>query len=118
MPVEDDYSAEIDWMYQCLGLGDERDIVGSLIFREILIANREERGISSRELMFKCNVTQAAVVYHLNLFMRTGLLVKEGRIYYLRAKNLERTLEEIENDLARRFDILKRIGRKIDEGFQ
>jgi len=117
MPSEDDYSVEIDWIYRCLGLGDERDEVGKLIFAEIIKANKQGSGVTSRDLMEKCQVTQPAVVYHLNLVMRSGLILKEGRVYYLRGRTLQRTLEEMEYDIVRRFQLLRKIATKIDESW-
>lgn len=113
-PVETDLDNEIDWIYRCLGLGDERDEVGKLVFRAIVKASRTGEGISSRDIMQFGEVTQAAIIYHLNLFQRSGLVVKEGRNYFLRAPTLEQTLAEMEEDLLRRFDQLKKIAKKID----
>jgi len=62
------------------------------------------------------DVTQAAVVYHLNTFMRSGLVIKQGRNYFLRGGSLEHALEEIENDMVRRMSQLKEIAKKIDGG--
>jgi hypothetical protein len=105
---------EIDWIYQCLGLGDERDDVGKLVFRAIVKAGKTGQGISSRDIMQFGEVTQAAIIYHLNLFQRSGLVVKERRNYFLRATTLEQTLIEMEEDTRRRFEHLRKIGKKID----
>ena len=86
------------------------------IFSELVKASRNNEGISSRELMEKADVTQAAVVYHLNTFMRSGLVVKQGRNYYLRGGSLEHALDEIQNDMTRRMERLKEIAKKIDSG--
>jgi predicted transcriptional regulator len=59
--------------------------------------------------------SQAAVIYHLNLFQRSGLAIKDGRNYYLRSHTLEETLEEVEHDMHRRFEHLKSVARKIEE---
>ena len=108
--------ADIDWMYQCLGLGDERDAIGRLVFRALVKASKKGEGISSRDIMQLGQMTQAAVIYHLNLFQRSGLVVREGRNYFLRSYTLTHALEEMENDMQRRFDYLKKIAKKIEEG--
>ena len=110
---EDPNNSNIDYIYQCLGLGDERDEVGKATFRALVKASKRGEGISSRDLMQLNAVSQAAVIYHLNLFQRSGLVLKDGRNYYLRAPTLEQTLEEMQNDVSRRFDNLKEIARKI-----
>ena len=111
---EDNRDAEIDYIYQCLGLGDERDDVGIIVFRALVRASIEGTGISSRDIMALSEVSQAAVIYHLNLFQRSGLVAKDGRMYYLRGHSLEQTLEEIEGDMHRKFEHLKEIARKIN----
>lgn len=116
VPVqEDNRDAEMDYIYQCLGLGDERDQVGRSVFRALMRASMQGTGISSRDIMQLGEVSQAAVIYHLNLFQRSGLVVKDGRMYYLRGRTLEETLADMENDMHRRFSHLKEIARKIEE---
>lgn len=114
-PAEYSVDDDIDWIYQCLGLGDDRDEVGKLVFRAIVKAGKSGGGISSRDIMQFGEVTQAAIIYHLNLFQRSGLVVKDGRNYFLRAPTLEQTLLEMEEDTRRRFEQLKKTAKKIDE---
>ncbi|MBI5227105.1 hypothetical protein HY988_00820 [Candidatus Micrarchaeota archaeon] len=110
---EQDENAEIDYIYQCLGLGDERDDVGLLVFRALVKASGQGTGISSKDIMELSEVSQAAVIYHLNMFQRSGLVIRDGRIYRLRGDNLEQTLSEMQNDMDRRFGHLKEVARRI-----
>lgn len=112
---EPDADAEINYVYQCLGLGDERDDAGRIVFRALVKAGMRGEGISSRDLMQLSLTSQAAVIYHLNLFQRSGLVVKDGRNYLLRGGTLGQTLEELENDMHRKFEHLKEIAKKIEE---
>jgi len=115
VPVsEEDVDADIDYVYQCLGLGDERDDVGRVVFRALVKSGKRGTGISSRDIMELSETSQAAVIYHLNNFQRSGLVVKDGRNYFLRGHTLEQTLEEMEGDIHRRFEHLKSIARKIE----
>jgi len=111
---EDDADSELNYIYQCLGLGDERDEVGRVVFRALVKASMRGEGISSRDLMHLSETSQAAVIYHLNLFQRSGLVIKDGRNYFLRGRTLEDSLGELENDMHRRFESLKVIARKIE----
>ncbi|MEW6748813.1 MAG: hypothetical protein AB1295_03850 [Candidatus Micrarchaeota archaeon] len=113
--AEEDPDSELDYIYQCLGLGDERDEVGRAVFRALVRANLKGEGISSRDIMELSEVSQAAVIYHLNTFMRSGLVVKDGRNYFLRGRTLEETLEDMENDMHRRFQHLKDIAKKVED---
>ena len=110
---EHDENAEIDYIYQCLGLGDASDVVGLLVFRTLVKASMQGTGISSKDLMELSEVSQAAVIYHLNLFQRSGLVIRDGRIYRLRGDNLEQTLSEMQNDMQRRFEHLREIAKKV-----
>lgn len=114
---EDNLDSGLDFIYQCLGLGDERDEIGMMVFRALVKASRQGSGISSRDIAQLSHVTQAAIIYHLNQFRRTGLVVKEGRNYYLKGHTLENTLEEMESDMSRRFERMKKIAKKIDGYF-
>lgn len=116
-PRDADVEEELDWICECLGLGDEKDQLAREIFREVILASREREGVSSREIKEKQHVTQAAVVYHLNIFQSSGLIIKQGRRYYLRAQTLDDTLEEIEQDMLRRMARLRRIAKKVQEEF-
>ncbi|VVC03832.1 Uncharacterised protein [Candidatus Bilamarchaeum dharawalense] len=112
---EEDENSELDYIYQCLGLGDERDDVGLIVFKALVKASMRGTGISSRDIMQLSEVSQAAVIYHLNMFQRSGLVVRDGRMYYLRGRSLSETLEEMQHDMQRRFDHLKEIAKKIEE---
>lgn len=111
---ERDVDAEIDYVYQALGLGDERDDVGRHVFRALVKESMRGQGISSRDLMHLSEVSQAAIIYHLNMFQRSGLVIKDGRNYFLRGHTLEGTLDELENDMHRRFESLRSIAKKIE----
>jgi len=116
VPNEDDgVNADIDYIYQALGLGDERDDVGRSVFRALVKASLKGEGISSRDIMELSAVSQAAVIYHLNLFQRSGLVVKDGRNYILRGFSLHSALEELEADMHRRFGALRQVAKKIED---
>ncbi|GEM_PF-548795 len=104
--------ATIDWIFRCLG-GSEEDRLAREIFKELVYAGR--KGVRSKDLQKKTRVTQGAIVYHLNTFMRCGLVNKQGRYYYLRRQSLDRTLEELEDEILRRFERMRRLARMIEE---
>jgi hypothetical protein len=112
---EETDDSELEYVYQCLGLGDERDDVGLIVFKALVRASMKGTGISSRDIMQLSEVSQAAVIYHLNMFQRSGLVVRDGRMYYLRGRTLEETLSEMQNDMHRRFEHLKETARKVEQ---
>lgn len=116
-PRDANVEEELDWICECLGLGEEKDELARDIFRQLTLASRKRNGVSSREIKEREHVSQAAVVYHLNIFQSSGLIIKQGRRYYLRAQTLEETLEEMEHDMLRRMARLRKIAKRIEEGF-
>lgn len=114
-PKKPSVEEEIKWLCRCLGLEPERHKLAFDIFLHLLAANRRGDGVKTRDITMHSNVTQAAVVYHMNMFMCSGLAVKRGSKYYLRGRTLSETLAEMEADIAKRMSMLKEIGRRIDE---
>jgi len=108
-----DPQQEIEWMCECLGLGDERDQLAKEIFKSLVKAPRE--GVTTREIKDKAHVTQGAVVYHMNIFMRSGLVVKDGRRYYFMRPSLDDTLNEIEQYMIRRMNLLREMARRLEQ---
>lgn len=105
---------QLDWIFQCLGFESD-DTIAKEIFKELI--KNSDRGIRSAEISMKCNVTQGAVVYHLNTFMRSGLVVKQGRYYHLKKPTLYATLSDLEEETVRHFEKMRRLARMLDEIF-
>ena len=114
-PTEHSVDKDIEWICECLGLADKEDDLATSIFKELLHATKERDGISSKEITEKKNVTQGAIVYHLNIFMSSGLVIKQGRRYFLRSTSLDETIEELEHDLLRRMRKLRELAKHIDK---
>ncbi|MBI4399459.1 hypothetical protein HY570_01805 [Candidatus Micrarchaeota archaeon] len=114
-PLSNDIEEEVAWLCKCLGFSDEKEDVATDIFKELLTALYEHKGISTKEVKTRRQVTRGAIVYHLNQFMRSGLVVKKGRAYYLRELSLSRTLEEVEEDFLRMIKRMRDIAKDIDD---
>lgn len=114
-PAEHSIDKDIEWICECLGLSDREDDIAIGIFKELLKATKEHEGISSKEITDKKNVTQGAIVYHLNIFMSSGLVIKQGRKYFLRSTSLDETIEELEQDMLRRMRKLRELAKHIDK---
>lgn len=114
-PPEHDLQKEIDCICQCLGFSDRAEDLALEIFKELLMANQEGSGISSKEITDKKSVTQGAVVYHLNIFISSGVVIKQGRKYFLRASTLDETMGELEQDIIRRMQKMRQLAKEIDE---
>lgn len=104
---------ELAWLCRCFGFEDGD--LGQRFLLEILKAEQKEKGMRSLALSSKMHVTRGGAVYHLNRLMESGLVVRKGREYELRAPNLEETLEEIEEDLLRMMKRMRGIAKELDE---
>lgn len=113
-PKEEDQEELLDWLCDCLALGDEHDELAKEIFRELVKASHERSGVSTREIKEKAYVTQGAVVYHMNVFIRSGIVIRQGRRYHLRASTLDDTLSELEQYMLRRMNRLRELAKKLE----
>jgi len=116
-PEENNHEAVMEWLCECLGLSDERDDIAKEIFKELVRASHQRAGVSTRELKDKTHVTQGAVVYHMNVFIRSGIVIRQGRMYYLRAQTLDDTLSELEEYMIRRMNRLRELAKKLEGSF-
>ena len=67
------------------------------------------------EIADELNLTRGAIVYHLNNFITSGLVIREKNLYRLRSASMQRSIEEIKNDVDRMFNHMLRIATDIDE---
>lgn len=65
-PAPQNLEDEIRWVCRCLDLDPKRDKIAFETFLYILDASRSNKGVRTIDLTRKLDVTQAAVVYHMN----------------------------------------------------
>lgn len=116
-PPEPTPESKLEWICECLGI-DPSDELARGIFKELVLASEKGEGVSTREMKEKSNVTQGAIVYHMNSFMRSGIIVKQGRRYYLRSRSLENTIEDIEQDMLRMMSRMRKIAKLLEDDFK
>jgi predicted transcriptional regulator len=116
-PLKSDIDSDIEWICRCFGFLEPRDRMktASRIFAALVEVPAEKGGVSSDELAERVGVSRAAVVHHLNRMTGSGLVVRREGVYHLRAQNLENTVIEVQRDVARVFENLRRIAREIDQ---
>jgi predicted transcriptional regulator len=94
--------ALIHWFCAEFNLSDENNIsMEEQILKEFVNAAYNNHGLSSTELSSEHELARSTVIYHLNRLIETGLLVKRGRRYYLRANELSKAIEEMQLDIER-----------------
>lgn len=107
----------IKWFCEVLGLSSEEDStsIGEQILSSFTKAAYLDEGISSSELKFSTGIARSTVIYHLNRFIDSGLLVKKGRKYYLRASEMSKAIEEIEYDIDRELSRMLDTAKEFDK---
>lgn len=117
-PADDDIQKDIGWMCRSFGFVSSRDKdeTAAKVLQIIIDGATRRHMLSSEQIAQHCNVSRAAILYHIKNYISTGIIVPERRAYSLRTKNMVRTIEEIELDALRIFTKLKKIARDIDNG--
>lgn len=108
----------IRWFCEAFGLSNtDEDTIESQLLKYFLIAAQKSDGISSSHIKLKGSVARTTVIYHMNRFIETGLVVKKGRKYYLRSNALSSAIEEIEYDIDRELQRMHDIAKDFDKQF-
>jgi predicted transcriptional regulator len=107
---------ELQWFGSSLGLFNLRDKDKSCfrIFIELLKAVKQHKPLTSDEIAERLQLTRGTVIHHLNKLMGSGIVVHEGKRYLLRVNNLEILIDEIQNDIERTCDDLRKVAKDID----
>ncbi len=106
----------IRWFCEVLGIaaeGGDSDAEGR-IFRAFAYAARGSKGISSSDLTLRQGMARSTVIYHINRLIDMGIVTKRGRLYYLRATNLSKMVEELEYDLNREMSRMLDAAQEFD----
>ncbi len=113
-PIEGNIDKDIEWFCDSLGLLGERDKdkTGLKIFKSILMA--KNKGISTTDLSEKVNLSRTAVVHHTKAMISSGLIIKEGGMFELRMRSLQKIVDEIELDVERVLKSIREIAEDID----
>lgn len=114
-PASRDPANAINWMCRAFGFSDSDEDRTPIIFREVLHASLKKRRVGSAIVSEKLDITRGGVVYHLNHMIESGVVVRDGRAYRLRCTTLERTVDEVEEDMLRMFKRIREVAREIDE---
>jgi predicted transcriptional regulator len=85
------------------------------MFREIVSSSLKGIGISSKEISKWQNLPRSTVIYDLNKFIDSGLVVRKGRKYYLRASDFESTIQELQAEMLTEFNRMMQFASRLDE---
>lgn len=110
---------DLEWFCNCFGIIRERDKekTGFKIFKILFDASRKGKSLTINEITQRVELSRTAVVHHLKYLEESGLVVERNREFELRVTSLHEVVEEIEKDLMRYIDSIKKIAKEIDEDF-
>lgn len=116
IPQQNDVNKELQWLGSSLGLFNLRDKDKSCfrIFIELVKTAKNQDTISSDELALRLKLSRGTVVHHLHKLEEAGIIIHEKKGYILRVNNLSNLVDELENDLLRTCEKLRRVANKID----
>ena len=116
-PTDTNVNQELQWFGSSLGLFNLRDKDKSCfrLFIELLKSAKRREMLTSDELAARLELSRGTVIHHINRLMESGLVVHEGSNYTLRVESLSNLIEEVEKDIQRTCDDLKRIAKDIDK---
>ena len=115
-PSEHNINQELQWFGSSLGLFNLRDKDKSCfrVFIELVKSTKEQKILTSDDLAYRLELSRGTVIHHINKLMESGLVVHEGNRYTLRVDSLKTLVEEVEKDIQRACDDLKRVAEEID----
>ncbi|MDE1822843.1 MAG: hypothetical protein KGI00_00325 [Candidatus Micrarchaeota archaeon] len=118
-PGKESQEALLQYFCQVFDIGTKKgDDVEPTIFKEIVASSINGSGVTSKVLNEKLSVPRSTVIYHLNRFIYSGLVVRKGRKYYLRSDDMESTMQELQADIEREFSRLIEFAQKMDTLFE
>ena len=116
-PVTGDLNDDIDFICKSFGYfnpRDKQDTAGKIFRLLVKEVAEESKGLSSDDIADKLHLTRGTIVYHLNSFISSGLVIKESNTYRLRSQSLQKCIDEIQEDVSRMLSQMREIARDID----
>ncbi|MGC8568021.1 MAG: winged helix-turn-helix domain-containing protein [Candidatus Micrarchaeia archaeon] len=118
-PDSENYEIIVGWFCQAFGLGSENDysIEAKILESLAKAAYNNNKGMTSMEIKKELgdDIGRTTIIYHLNKFIQSGLVVKRGRKYYLRSSSMYKAIEELEYDLDKEMKKMLDVAKEFDK---
>lgn len=112
-PAKEDMDNLWEWFCEVFDLKNKN--VEPEILKEIAGSSIKGDGITSKELNITLEMPRSTVIYHLNRFIYSGLVIRRGRRYYLRSTDMVSTMEELQSDMQREFNRMIEFAETLDK---
>ena len=116
-PVPGDLNDDIDFICKSFGYftqRDKQDTAGKIFRLLVKEVAEESEGLNSDEIADRLRLTRGTIVYHLNSFISSGLVIRESNTYRLRSQSLQKCIDEIQEDIYRMLSQMREIAKDID----
>jgi predicted transcriptional regulator len=118
LPAPGNVNEDINYICKSFGyfsLRDKQDSAGKIFQLLVKQSCKHCNGISSDDIAKELDLSRGAIVHHLNNFIDSGLIIKENNLYRIRSESIQKSLEEIKEDVDRIFKQMFKIAKDIDE---
>lgn len=118
LPAPGSLEDDIDYVCKSFGYFTERDkkeTAGKIFQLLVKEACGSCKGLNSDEIAAHLNLSRGAIVHHLNNFIATGIIIRSRNTYRLRSQSLQKSIEEIKEDMDRVLNQMLKIATEIDE---
>ncbi len=116
-PMGEDAGSLTNWFFDSFDLSGKGDTPERSMFSRIVINSLKGLGTPSKDLSRELKLPLSTVIYNLNKFIDSGLVVRKGREYFLRGSDFESTLQEIQAEMITEFNRMMQFASKLDELF-
>ncbi len=108
---------DLEWLCDSFGIIRERDKekTGFKIFKILLESMKEGGSLKINEITEKIKLSRTAVIHHLRYMEESGIVIERNRNYELRVTSLHKIVDEIEKDILRSIEEIRKVARDIDE---
>ncbi len=114
-PSVESARALTDWFFDTFDLSSKSDRPEREMFQMIVGNSLKGAGTSSKEISKSLRLPLSTVIYNLNKFIDSGLVVRKGREYFLRASDFESTIQELQAEMLMEFNRMMQFASKLDE---
>ncbi len=117
-PVQKNINQELQWLGSSLVLFNLRDKDKSCfrVFIELVKSAKQNRPLSSDELAYKLSLSRGTIIHHIHKLLESGIVIHTTDGYILRVNNLQELIDEVEKDMLRTCNELKKMAKEIDNG--
>jgi len=113
---ERDVTKKIEWLCDSLGMLSKRDKdrTSARILELLLNSAKRNEGLTSESIAVSLNISRSTALHHLERYASSGIVVKDNG-YHLRCSSVEEVIDEIELEIKRSLERIRKIAREIDE---